>query len=218
MTWQIGESVRVKQGFIDEETDHDMSGWQGRIKEFYTDAGTALIEFDSVTIKAMPATYIQRCEEEGYGWSEYGFELEWLETAPPRDTQTDVDAMIDERSGEFPYAYLGEEGREIAAILREVDPDDEMDAFYAWEEYLSQHLTFPFAAEVAEFQDRGPLRAGDRVKVHGIEMTDDHYGVIVKLRRSRNVYHFPLCDLKMLGPDSPEKDLVQLYAVWFANR
>ena len=34
MTWKIGDAVRVKDGFIDEETDHDMSGWQGRIKEF----------------------------------------------------------------------------------------------------------------------------------------------------------------------------------------
>ena len=40
MTWKMGDMVRVKDGFIDEETDHDMSGWQGRIKEFYTDAGT----------------------------------------------------------------------------------------------------------------------------------------------------------------------------------
>jgi hypothetical protein len=68
MTWKMGDMVRVKDGFIDEETDHDMSGWQGRIKEFYTDAGTALIEFDSLTIKAMPSAYIRRCEEEGYSW------------------------------------------------------------------------------------------------------------------------------------------------------
>ncbi|MDH3603431.1 MAG: hypothetical protein OEU26_27790, partial [Candidatus Tectomicrobia bacterium] len=49
----------------------------------------------------MPSTYIRRCEEEGYSWNEYGFELEWLEAAVPRDSQPDVAAMIDDRSGEF---------------------------------------------------------------------------------------------------------------------
>jgi len=54
MTWKIGDAVRVKVGFIDEETDLDMSGWQGRITEFYPDVGTALIAFDSLTLKACP--------------------------------------------------------------------------------------------------------------------------------------------------------------------
>jgi hypothetical protein len=218
MKWAIGDSVRVKNGFIDEESDHDMSGWQGRITEFYTDAGTALVAFDSVTIRAMPVAYIRRCEEEGYGWDEYGFELMWLEAADARDTPHDIEAALAEREGEVRYAHLGEEGSAIDAILNEVDPDDEMDPVDAWEVYLTDHLTFPFEAEVVEFQERGPLRGGDRVRVHGIEITDEHYGVIVKLRRGRNVYHHPLCDLKMIGPASPQKDLVQLYAVWFANR
>jgi hypothetical protein len=218
MTWKMGDMVRVKDGFIDEETDHDMSGWQGRIKEFYPDAGTALIEFDSLTIKAMPPTYIRRCEEEGYSWNEYGFELEWLEAARPRDSQHDVAAMINDRSGEFRYAHLGEEGRAMDDILGDVDPDDEVEAFQVWAEHLSNHLTFPFAAAVSEFQERGPLQAGDQVKVHGIETVDDFYGVIVQVRRSRKVSYFPLCDLKVLDPSSPNHDLVQLYAVWFANR
>jgi len=218
MAWKIGDTVRVKDGFIDKETDHDMSGWQGRIKEFYTDVGTALIEFDSLTIKGIPSTYIRRCEEEGYSWSEYGFELEWLEIAVSRDTQHDVAAMINDRSGEFPYAHLGEDGRAMDEILGGVDPDDELEAFQVWEGHLSKHLTFPFEATVSEFQERGPLRVGDHVKVHRIKRVDDFYGVIVQVQRSRHIYYFPLCDLKVLEPSSPNHDLVQLYAVWFANR
>jgi hypothetical protein len=218
MPWKIGDTVRVKDGFIDAETDHDMSGWQGRIKEFYTDAGTALIEFDSLTIQAIPSTYIRRCEEEGYSWNEYGFELEWLEATVPRDSQHDVAAMIHARSGEFPYAHLGDKGHAIDEILGDVDPDDDLEAFQVWEDHLSKHLTFPFAAAVSEFQERGSLQASDHVMVQGIEMIDDCYGVIVQVRRSRHVYHFPLCDLQVLDPSSPNHDLVQLYAVWFANR
>lgn len=218
MIGKIGDTVRVKAGFIDEETDHDMSGWQGRIKEFYTDAGTALIAFDSLTIKAMPTTYIRRCEEEGYSWTEYGFELEWLEAAAPRDAKTDATTMIKNRAGEVRYAHLGEEGSAIDEILNEVDPNNEIDALAAWEEYLGKQLTFPFAAEISEFQVRGPLQSGDQLKVHGIELVDESYGVIVKVRRGRNVYHCPLGNLKVLDPSSPNHDLVQLYAVWYANR
>jgi hypothetical protein len=218
MTWKIGDAVRVKEGFIDAETDLEMSGWQGRITEFYPDVGTALIEFDSLTIKAMPSTYIRRCEEEGYSWNEYGFELEWLEAVAPRDSQPDVAAMIDDRSGEFRYAHLGEEGRAMEDILGDVEPDDEREAFQVWEEHLSNQLSFPFAAAVSEFQERGSLQVGDHVQVHGIETVDDSYGVIVQVRRRRQVSSFPLCDLKVLDPSSPNHDLVQLYAVWFANR
>lgn len=218
MQWQIGGSVRVKESFIDDETGQDMSGWQGRIQEVFPKEETVMVAFDSVTLQAMPTSYIRQCEEEGYGWDEYGYEMAWLEAAEPRDTLSKVRGAVNARAGEVRYAHLGEEGRAIEKILQDVDPDDEIDAYYAWEEYLLEHLTFPFAAEVSEVQERGPLQAGDQVKVHGIEMTDDHYGVIVKLRRSRNVYHFPLCDLKVLGPPSADQELVQLYAVWFANR
>jgi hypothetical protein len=66
-----------------------------------------------------------------------------------------------------------------------------MDPFYAWEEYLSEHQGLPFEAEIAESQSRGPLRAGDRVKVTGIGLTDDLYGVIVDLRYGRRKVAFP---------------------------
>ncbi|MCB0189750.1 MAG: hypothetical protein KDE31_36010 [Caldilineaceae bacterium] len=218
MQWEIGASVRVKDGFIDEETGQDMSGWQGRVKEIFPNEETVMVAFDSVTLQAMPVSYIRQCEEEGYGWDEYGYEMVWLEAAEPRDTLSKVKAAVNARAGDVRYAHLGEEGRAIEAILNEVDPDDEMDEFDAWEAYLAGHLTFPFEAVVDEFQERGPLQSGDRVRVLGIEMVDDSYGVIVKLRHGRKVYHFPLCDLKMIGRASAQKDLVQLYAVWFANR
>jgi len=218
MKWEIGDTVRVKDGFKDEEIDLAMGGWQGRITEIFDDEGGVTVAFDSITIKAMPVSYIRHCEEEGYSWDEYGFETAWVETAEPRDAGYEVTAAIQERAGEVRYAHLGEEGRAIEAILNEVDPDDEMEDADAWEEYLENHLTFPFEATVDEFQERGPLQGGDRVRVLGIEMVDEHYGVIVELRRGRNVYHHPLCDLKMVGRASAQKDLVQLYAVWFANR
>lgn len=88
----------------------------------------------------------------------------------------------------------------------------------AWEDYLAKHLSFPFEAEVSEYQERGPLQAGDRVTVQGISDVDDLYGIIARLRHDRERYTFPLCDLEVADEDSPNHQTVQDYAVWFANR
>ena len=102
-------------------------------------------------------------------------------------------------------------------ILEGVDPHDEMAALEAWEEYLSKELSFPIDASVNEVSRRGPIHVGDRVRIHGIELVDDHYGIIVKIKRGRETFHHPLCDLKA-DSTSPYHDAIQLYAVWFANR
>lgn len=215
---KIGDSLRVKDGFVDDELGQEMSGWQGRVKELYPDAGSALIAFDSITIEQLPSTYIDQCEEDGYSWTEYGFGLEWLEPAEPRDKEQDAATVERTVSKYYRYAHLGSEGRDINKILSGIPPGDIMADLQAWEEHLLQHLEFPFAATVDELMTRGPLRVGDRVKVHDIEMVDDMYGIIVKLRRSREVFRHPLGDLAVIDESSSTHDLVQLYRVWFANR
>jgi hypothetical protein len=47
---------------------------------------------------------------------------------------------------------------------------------------------------------------------------DDHYGIIVLLKHRRQQYHFPLCDLEVTDEHSANYQVVQDYAVWFANR
>jgi hypothetical protein len=118
----------------------------------------------------------------------------------------------------MPGATWGEQGQRINRMLASVDPEDEMDELYAWEAYLEAHLAFPFEAEVYEHQDRGPLRIEDRLKVTGIGLVDDHYGIIVDVRKGRRKYAFPLCDLDVVDENSPNHQLVKDYRVWFANR
>jgi hypothetical protein len=113
---------------------------------------------------------------------------------------------------------LGEPGKRIQQILAGVDPDDEVEVIERWGDYLEQHLSFPFDAVVDEFQERGPLRAGDKVSVKRISLVDDFYGIIVELRRGRKKYDFPLCDLAATNKQSPNAQLIQDYRVWFANR
>jgi hypothetical protein len=85
------------------------------------------------------------------------------------------------------------------------------------ERWKEEHLVFPFAATVVEYQ-RGPVRQGARVKVLDITFLDETYGTIVAVKQQDGVYEFPLCDLKVTDADIEIRQLVEDYAVWFANR
>ena len=129
-----------------------------------------------------------------------------------------MDKIIEELSAEHKWDYLGKQGRQIHKVLQAIDEDDELEAFETWKEYLEAHLKLPFDAVVSEFQGRGPLQAGDLVKVIGFEGVDDLYGVLVNIKARRNMYVFPLCDLKATNEKAANFTLTDDYAVWFANR
>jgi len=215
---KVGDSVRVIDGFFDEQTDHDLGGWQGRVQEIYEERGSALIHFDSITIEQMPSAYIQICEEDGCSWTEYGFGFEDLEIAEPRDRKSDVKKVEQAREGEFRYAHLGIEGRDIDQVLKDVAPDDLMGQFQAWENYLSENLTFPFVAEVEGMTRSRQVREGARVKVRGLDDIDDQYGIIAKVQLGRRILHHPLSDLEVVKTSSPNHDPLQTYALWFTHR
>jgi len=125
---------------------------------------------------------------------------------------------VDALYTKFAWHHLGAEGREINGILAGTDLDNDFEQFERWDEYLSATLTFPFRAEVTEFQERGPLRGGDMLVVHEIEDIEDGYGLIVRVKRGRKTFYVPLCDLTVVDKKSPNYRPVRLYAVWFANR
>ena len=107
----------------------------------------------------------------------------------------------------------GEEGQRILRVIADTEDPDE-----AWHTYLSKLLTFPFAAEVAEPQDHGPMNCGDKVQVKGICDTDDLYGILMNVNCGRKRLVLPLCDLTVQDRKSPNYQPVQDYCVWFANR
>lgn len=215
---QIGDTVKVHQGFKDPDTKVKMGGWHGRITQLFPEKGTAMIAFDSQTLRNIPANYIKHCEVDGYSWRAYGYDLTDLTKVEPRDTQEQANAVSAAIEAQNIYAYLGEEGQEIRRIIQSVDPDGKRDHLDVWSEYLQDHLRFPFAAVVDEWQSRGPLRPGDKVRIHAIEDTDEMYGIIVKLRRGLKQFHFPLCNLAAADQTSPEYHLIDLYRTWFANK
>ena len=102
--------------------------------------------------------------------------------------------------------------------MEHIDPDDDLLAFETWEKYLNDTLSFPFGAEISEYQTKGPLQQGDKIRIHSIMGSEDLYGVIIKLGFGRKVYHFPLCDIDVLDVKSYNYRLVHDYRDWFANR
>lgn len=110
------------------------------------------------------------------------------------------------------------EERRIQRVLKAIDPKDDWAAMERWGRHLRKVLKFPFPAKVAEPQEGGPLRTGDKVVVARILDVDDLYGVIVDIQDSRESYGFPLCDLEVMDRKLRAYRVVRDYVVWFANR
>jgi len=219
---KIGQSVVVKPGTTDPDYGYDLSSWQGRVIENHhvveQKKPLVTIALDSLTLKQMPDEMIQRCEEDGLDWSSMGLYASEVAPASPRDKIHQVERVKAELEQKHQMDHLGEEGRHIQQVLNSATRKGEIGAFKAWEKYLQAKLTFPFEAEVSEWQDRGPIRTGERVRVLSIEMDDDSYGLIVAIKTKHGHYDFPLCDLEVFPDTSPNYQPVKDYAVWFANR
>jgi hypothetical protein len=218
--FRVGDCVRVKDGVQDPDFGADISGWQGRISNIDTrgDDVTVSVQWDSITLQQMPVAMIEQCEEQGLDWAEMGLDANEVEPTKLRDTERDVAEIKAQLSNKHGWVSLGEEGKRIQKVLAAMDADEDLDEFGAWGEHLEKKVPFPFEAEVAEFQERGPLRSGDKVVVTGIVEADEMYGIIVDLKMGRRKYAFPLCDLEAVDKKSANYQLVKDYAIWFANR
>jgi Calcium binding len=217
--FQIGDSVMVKSGVIDPDTDLDIAGWQGRIAAIYAEATAQLeIRWDSLTLKTMPESVIAFCEERGLDWAVMGLEAGDVLPANPRDTKADVSRVKAQLEHQFGWLGLGgDQGRRIQRVVNSAASRREWDVFKAWHRHLETQLQFPFRARVSEPQ-RGPVRQGETVKVLDVSMLDDSYGTFVAVKTKQGLVELPLCDLDVTDPASPNRDVVDDYSVWFANR
>jgi hypothetical protein len=214
----VGDSVTVKAGMKDPDFDAEIGGWQGRIVEVYNDDPPTLhIEWDSLTSKVQDGAYFARCQAEKLDWASMYLSADDLERAEPRDTEEEVAQTVEEITRQYGRVDLAEQDRRIQQVLAGVDEDDEVDALDTWEAYLEEKLVFPFEAVVHKYEERGPLKTGDRVKVTEITDVDEKYGIIAHLRVGHKSYYLPLCEIKVIDEASPNFQLVDDYGVWFAN-
>lgn len=88
-----------------------------------------------------------------------------------------------------------------------------------WLRCIQQVIQFPFYTKVTEWQDDTSIvQEGDLLKVHAIGDIDDKYGIIANTRFGRKKLYFPLCELEAIDLSDIEKNVLQDYAVWFANK
>ncbi len=217
---KAGDSVIVKPGIKDPDTGANIGGWQGRVSEISEgdEETVAGILWDSVTLKKMPRSLIERCEDEGLDWREMYVRVDDVKPAPARDTEEDVEDAIEEIESHTNWLFLGEEGKRIQKILNGIDPDDTTEMLEAWEKHLRKNLKLPFEAEVADQVRRGSIRIGARVTVKRITGMDDTYGLFVEVTKGSDSFDFLLCDLEATDQKSKNYQLLKDYVVWYANR
>ena len=215
----IGDLVVVKKGVKDPDFGTSIAGWQGRISEIDLDNKLICIQWDSVTIQHIPEEIIQVCEKDDLRWEVMYLSPKEVEKTEPRDHEDDVRDIIQQFSSLYYWFSFGDQGKRIQEVLsRKSDPDTEDDPYNLWMEHLQDVLTFPFEAQVAEYQERGALHRGDKVKVVNIAGYDDLYGLLVNIRYNVEETVFPLCDLKAVDEESSNHQPIMDYAMWFTNR
>ena len=216
---EVGDAIKVKEGVNDPDSNVDIGGWQGRILEIDQDENgkpsSILVAWYSHTLKNVPQSYLEQSEMDGLDWQQFYLEVGDIRHVQSRDTQRDVDEIVDTIAYRVHWLSLEEEGKRIQRVLS--GAENEREALAAWEKYLEENLRFPFVAEVSEHQERGWPPQGNRIKVLKISALDDLYGIIVSSRWGSRGIDLPLCDLAVIDKGANERT-VSDYAVWFANR
>jgi len=220
MKFKIGQTVKVKNGVLcPDDSEFDLSGWTGRIIDLVEDEEPTIgIEFDSITLKDMPEKFIKKSEQEGLDWYRIYLDVNDVKRTKSRDKEQEAKIVRNEIKKRFEWIGIGSEGELIQSVINSAESFKEWDALKAWEKYLEKNLQFPFETFIHEYQGKGPLNEGDKLKVFGIELVDDHYGIIVACRKERKRYDFPLVDLKVTEKKSINSDIIEAYRTWFANR
>lgn len=97
----------------------------------------------------------------------------------------------------------------------------------SWGPWLRSNLEFPFPVERMEDDDDAyftdiaksePFRLGHVMEAVDIEMENDRYGVVLKVKEGKRVGYVPLCDVEITSRDNKNFWPVREYVVWFANR
>ncbi|MCD6533891.1 MAG: hypothetical protein J7L25_07420 [Deltaproteobacteria bacterium] len=214
--FKTGDLVKVKYGTEDPDFGNDISGWQGNI--FEINDGIIGVNWDSHTLSNFPEKYISQCEEDGLDWEKIYLPRDDIEKSKLHYLANDLEQTINSIRSKHQWDYLGDAGKRIKKILGHIDYEDYFAILETWDKYLNNNLSLPFDAEVSEYQDKGPLQQGNKIRVYELIRSNENYGIIIKLRLNRKVYHFPLCDITVINKKSNNYILIDDYCTWFANR
>ena len=217
---QLGDAVAVNPGVEDPDFGDDLTGWQGNIIEITEDdqgESVLLISWDNRTLADMPGETIKRSIQEGMDWTEMYLLEDEVAPAEPRDADNFEERaeIIEQRTKDYAWWHLGEQGQRIRAVIKDVDPNDDWATFQAWDSHLRKNLKLPFEAEVIEPQPERHLRMGVKVKVSAIQPLDEDEGVMVLVEKGKKQIEVDLYNLEVVDTESENYDLVDDYQVWF---
>lgn len=214
MLFNIGDSVVVKQGYHDEDTGEDMSGWQGRIDNTPETVGDNFYSFtlDSITLDSLSDEYIVKIIEDD-GSVEWGFAPEnMLEPAQPRDTEEEVAEVLKDIKYAYHWYHFWEdsEGKRIIAIIDiGKDPGDFKSDLTAWQLYLKKSIKFPVQCAY-DADENDAEEDKDWVWITGIAGKNDEEGLLADTEDGR-VLPLWLCE-----PAKPSKFKALCdYKTWF---
>lgn len=217
MTFKKGNIVKVKQGVLDPDFGDNIGDWQGKISD--VDGDLVCIDLDNTTLSICPDKYIQRCEEDGLDWEQIYLSAENVELAIPRITPANLTNIKEAIHLKHQWDHLGKStSKRIHEVLNNTNITDEYEVMGAWKQYFNNNLSFPFDAEISEHQAQEPLKQGDNVRIYGVVGNDEHYGVIVNVRRGEKSYECPLCIVEVKDKKSSSYRIVSDYSVWYSNR
>ncbi len=220
---QPGDSVRVRAGVIEPETGTDLSGWEGRVKQMAADpdsgALVAWVEWDSLTLNQLTPGLVRRFSEADADWDGQAMEMRDLLPAESRDSLAQSDQARTDLLARYSWTDLDEQGKRIYRILRDAfKANPRFTSLDAWESYLGGKLRFPFMARVVVEQDSGPLSLEMEVEVREFSGIDPDHGLFVLVQRGGRTFIFPLSDLAVDDPASPNFQPLEDYGMWFENK
>lgn len=222
-TIQPGDSVRVRAGVIDPELGTDLSNWEGRVMQMAADpesgALVAWVEWDSLTLRQLTPAMIRRCLEADVEWNGQAMEARDLLPTKPRDSAAQTDQARTELLAQHVWTDLDQQGKRIHRILRDAfKANPQFTSLEAWEAYMNVRLRFPFMARVVVEQDNGPLGLEMEVEVRELSGIDPEHGLFVLVQRGGRSFIFPLSDLAVDDPASPNFQPLEDYGMWFENK
>jgi hypothetical protein len=214
--FQVGDTVKVKEGTIDPDFGFEIDGWHGQITEI--DDDLVCIELDSISLSETPDKYFTKCEIDDLDWKMIYLRLDEVELSERRDTEEDLAIVRKQIQLNHEWDDLGDSGKIVSEVLKNIDPSDDSAAFNAWENYLNENLTFPLKAEISEYQDNGFFEPGDEIGVDSIIGNDESDGVIAKVIFETESYYSPIYDIQVLDEESKNSKVLAAYRAWFENR
>jgi hypothetical protein len=219
--------LQVGDGVIVQKADHThpyQKGWQGRVTEIKD--GSVRVEWDSLTLKALPSSYMAYCTDHHHQWDGMWIPVSHVAKAAVRDKPADVKAAYKE--ARWHYLLVGDFGRQGKRIYRVIQGYTLLDStmLVAWRQYLDERVRWPFRAvvdyldgwdEPDHFYGFSFLSEGLPIKVLRLDETDDGIGLVVKVYTRGDDFLLPLCNVspKLL---TRGRQAIEDYRLWFELR